>query len=111
MQVEVRSDRRTHSDTADVAAEVEAVLARYQGRITRVEVFLSDVNGPKGGDDHRCVVEARVAHRHPVAVTHEAGSSEDALSGALDKMDRLLDSTFDRLNDVKGNTSASGLPT
>lgn len=111
MHVEVSTDARTTVDVADVTAEVESGLARYRDRLTRVEVHLSDVNGPKGGPDSRCVLEARPAGRQPVAVTHEAGSPDDAVSGAVEKMDRLLDSVFGRADDQKGNTSASGLPT
>jgi hypothetical protein len=111
MHVEVSTDTRTTVDIADVTAEVETGLARYQDRLTRVEVHLCDVNGAKGGIDCRCALEARAAGRQPVVVTSEAGSPDEAVSGAVEKMDRLLASTFDRLDDLKGNTSASGLPT
>lgn len=111
MHVEVRTDTRTTADVADVTAEVETGLARFRDRLTRVEVHLSDVNGPKGGTDCRCVLEARPAGRQPVAVTSDAASPEEAVSAAVEKMDRLLTSTFDRLDDPKGNTSSSGLPT
>jgi len=36
-------------------------LSRFSKQITRVEVHLSDVNGPKEGlNDKRCVIEARI---------------------------------------------------
>lgn len=111
MHVEVSTDTRTATDTAGVAADVEAGLARFRDRLTRVGVHLSDVNGPRGGPDSRCVLEARAAGRQPVAVTNDAASPNEAVSGAIEKMDRLLSATFDRLDDLKGNTSASGLPT
>ncbi len=111
MHVEVSTDTRTTADIADVTAEVETGLARYKDRLTRVGVHLSDVNGPKGGTDCRCALEARAAGRQPVAVTNDAASPDEAVAGAVEKMERLLASTFDRLDDMKGNTSASGLPT
>ena len=109
MHVVVSADTRTSADAANLTAEVESGLARYVDRLTRVEIHLSDVNGPKGGPDSRCVLEARAAGRQPVAVTHEAGSVDEAVSGAVERMDRLLASTFDRLDDRRG-PSASGLP-
>src|SRR5262245_46760336 len=111
MKIEVSTDARAVADIPAVTAAVEAGLAVYRDRLTRVEVHLSDVNGPKGGMDTRCALEARPAGRQPVAVTNEAHNEGDAVKGAIEKMGRLLRSTFDRLGDVKGSPSASGLPT
>jgi len=111
MHVEVRTDARTTADVAGVAAAVEAGLSRYRDRLTRVEVHLSDVNGPKGGRDCRCALEARPAGRQPVAVTSEAHTPDDAVRGAVEKMGSLLSAAFGREDDAKGGASASGLPT
>jgi hypothetical protein len=111
MHIEVSTDTHTTADVAEVTAAVEAGLARYQERLTRVEVHLSDVNGPKGGRDCRCALEARPAGRKPVAVTSEAHTPDDAVEGAVDKMISLLTTAFEREGDVRGGPSASGLPT
>jgi hypothetical protein len=111
MKVEVSTDTRTSADTAGVTAAIEAGLSRYQERVTRVEVHLSDVNGPKGGRDCRCALEARAAGRQPVVVTNEAHTPDDAVKGAVVKMGSLLTTVFDREDDVKGGPSASGKPT
>ena len=110
MHIEVRTDSRTKADIASVTTSVETGLSRHRERLTRVEVHLSDVNGPKGGTDSRCVLEARPAGHQPVVVTSETSSPDEAVEEAIEKMDRLLISTFERINDVRGN-SASGLPT
>src|SRR5262249_58393164 len=111
MHVEVSTDTRTTADVAGVTATIEAGLSRYKERLTRVEAHLSDVNGPKGGRDCRCSLEARPAGRQPVAVTNEAYTPDDAVKGAVKKMRSLLTTVFDREDDVKGGPSASGLPT
>jgi hypothetical protein len=111
MHVEVRTDARTTADVAAVTAAVEAGLSRFKERITRVEVHLSDVNGPKGGRDCRCALEARPSGRQPVAVTSEADTPDDAVEGAVEKMSSLLATAFGREDDVRGGPSASGLPT
>ena len=98
-------------DPSEITAAVEAGLARFRDRLTRVEVHLSDVNGPKGGPDARCLLETRPAGTKPVAVTDDAPTPAGAVKGAVEKMQRLLESAFGRTGDVKGNTSASGLPT
>lgn len=73
-------------------------LSRFSSQITTVEVHLSDENGAKkGAADKRCLLEARLEHRKPTAVTHEAGTLDDAVAGALDKMTRSLGGTIERL--------------
>jgi hypothetical protein len=111
MHVEVSTDTRTAADIASVTAAVEAGLSHYKKRLTRVEVHLSDVNGPKGGPDCRCALEARAAGRQPVAVTNDADTPDAAVKGAVEKMRRMLQTTFGREDDVKGGPSASGQPT
>ena len=111
MRVEVSTDTRTTADIAGVTAAVEAGLSRYEGRLTRVEVHLSDVNSPKGDRDCRCALEARPAGRPPVAVSSDAHTPADAVKGAVEKMRSLLATAFGREDDVKGGPSASGQPT
>ncbi len=112
MQVQVHTDNHITGREALVArveAEVESVLDRFADRLTRVEVFLGDENGPKhGADDKRCLMEARLAGHQPIAVTHHAETLEDAVAGAAQKLEHSLDHTLGKLNDPKGRVSYSG---
>lgn len=96
---------------SDMTSLIAKGLSRYASRITRVEAYFEDMNGPKGGIDHRCGLEARLAARKPVKVTHVAAKSDLALKGAIAKLDRLLKSSLGKLKSVKGKMSASGLVT
>jgi ribosome-associated translation inhibitor RaiA len=96
---------------ADVVAVISEGLSRYEDRMTRVEVHVEDANGPKGGIDHQCRLEARLAGMQPVAVSDAAETTIAAIKGAIGKMDRLLASTLGKMKDHKGTTSASGEPT
>ena len=79
-------------------------LSRFEGRLTHVEVHIGDENGDKsGGHDKRCVIEARPAGLKPVSVSDQAGSIDQASSGALAKMVSALDRTFGKLSDRKGH--------
>lgn len=91
---------------------VADVLGRFGDRITRVEVHLSDVNSKaKGGnDDHRCLLEARLATLAPVSVSHLAPTREEALDGALTKLERVIDTTLEKLFDPKGGPSFGDAP-
>ena len=73
-------------------------LSRFSEHITRLEVHLSDENGYKDGqNDKRCMLEARVEGRQPIAVTNEANNYELAVSGAIDKLKSVLETKLDRL--------------
>ena len=52
-----------------------------------MEVHLSDMNGHKDGlNDKRCLLEARVEGRPPIAVTAEEDSYELSVSAAIEKL-------------------------
>lgn len=62
-------------------------LSRYSKHITRIEVHLSDENGYKKGElDKRCMLEARLENRQPIAVTCHGNTIEQVVSDALDKL-------------------------
>lgn len=88
---------------AQVTAEVENRLDRYSEHITRIEVHLSDVNADKsGGSDKRCLIEAHVEGRQPEVASDAADTLEGAYSGAAKKLQRALERTLGKRNDVKG---------
>jgi len=114
MQVQVNTGHNIEgSERFDdyVRNTVEASLGRFGEQITRVEVHLRDDNGEKSnGIDKRCLVEARPAGLQPVTVTHVAATLDDAVEGALQRMERLLDGTFSKLHDHKGRTPLGEQP-
>ncbi|MFT4754498.1 MAG: ribosome-associated translation inhibitor RaiA [Salibacteraceae bacterium] len=67
-------------------------LDRFSDHITRIEVHLSDENGRKSGeDDQRCMLEARLENRQPIAVTSHANTEEKAVNKALGKLKTLME--------------------
>ena len=109
MQIQLNTDKHVQGDDA-LGAWVEQQLRERLGRfgdaVTRIEVHLSDINGARaGGDDKRCKLEARLAGRQPVAVSHDAGKVADAMFGAADKLQRMMDATLGRTRDAAGRVS------
>ncbi len=73
-------------------------LSRYSEHITRLEVHLSDENGGKDGlNDKRCMLEARLEGRQPIAVTANADTHEQSVAAATDKLKKSLDTILGRL--------------
>jgi hypothetical protein len=64
-----------------------------------VEVHLSDENSDEkvGTDAKRCVLEARLAGRQPIAVSHQAATLEQAIDGAARKMRHSVSKVLGRL--------------
>jgi hypothetical protein len=75
-------------------------LARFDQDITSVEVQMTDENhGAKGGEvDKRCMMEARINGRAPVAVTNFAANQNLAFRGAAEKLEHALDHAFGKLD-------------
>lgn len=104
MQIQLNTDANIDGHEAlatQVNSIVESALNRFSDHITRVEVQLSDENSQKkgGNDDMRCVMEARMEGRQPVAVTHHGATVDQAVDGAADKLHRMIESTLGRLRD------------
>lgn len=78
--------------------KIKEDLQRFEDKVTRVEVHLSDENGDKGGvNDKRCVLEVRPQGLKPVAVSHQDDTIEKALSGATKKMVSSLNTLIGKL--------------
>lgn len=109
MQIQVNtSNGIENKDTLERWAdtEIKQHLSRFAEEVTRVEIHLSDENHDKtGGADKCCVMEARLAHHKPLAVTQHAASLDEAFRGATDKLKRLLDSTLGRLHNHRDRDS------
>ena len=83
--------------------EVQNKLSRFREHVTRVEVYLTDVDALRnGGKGKRCVMETRAAGRQPLAVNAEAEKIAEAFNAALDKLHRALETDIAKMRD-KGN--------
>jgi len=107
MQFQFNSDNQTPLG-ADAAEEIETLvesrLGRISDRLTRVEVHVSDVDGPRGGaDDKRCAIEIRPNGMNPISATDQAATVEAAVGGAADKVLRAFDRQVGKTTTRKGH--------
>jgi len=107
MQIQINTDHNIEGHQAlsdQIGGIVESALDRFSDHITRVEVHVSDVNGDKKGqNDMRCMMEARIEGRQPIAVTHQSSTLDQAVDGAADKLTRLIESTLGRQRHQKSH--------
>ena len=106
MQVQVNTDDHIHGGESLaqwITDESRSRLNRFQDHITRLEVFLTDLDaGKSGANDKRCRIEARPAGRQPITVTADADKVADAFTGAADKLVRAIDHDLGRAKDRHG---------
>lgn len=113
MQVLVSTDNYVEG-SQELSSHVESVLedslARFGERLIRVEVHIGDENSSSKSDDadKRCAMEARLAGLPPIAVTHKAAQIDQAIYGAVEKLEKTLDRKLGKHNDHKGRTSFGG---
>ena len=69
---------------------VRFVMRRLSWMAPKVRIHLSDINGPRGGVDKRCVVELTTAQLGTVVVTSLARDWRAALDSALARVSRVL---------------------
>ncbi|WP_188151372.1 HPF/RaiA family ribosome-associated protein [Teredinibacter waterburyi] len=113
MKIQINTDANIQGTEAlaeQVSASISQALEHFKTHITRVEVHLSDESrGKIGLHDQRCMLEARLEGRKPVAVTDHATSLEEAVAGAAEKLTHLLESTLGRLHDRRDKPPAMPL--
>ncbi|WP_296722188.1 HPF/RaiA family ribosome-associated protein [Erythrobacter sp.] len=78
-----------------IEQQVRQKLARFEDRLTRLEVHVTDVNGRKhGADDKHCTIEARPRGGRPIGVTGKAPDVDGAARIAANTMAERLERVF-----------------
>ena len=84
VRIQTQGFSLTPAIAARIHRQVNQTLRRYDEEIIAVDVYLKDLNGPKGGKDKQAGIRLQVRHRAPIAVI----SVEDDLYKAIDRSAR-----------------------
>lgn len=107
MFIQINTDNQIASDSqrnARLEEQIRQRLARFEERITDVQIHVQDVNGPRNGaPDLRCTLEARVNGYKPVAVSEHGATVDRAVMAAAKTAVKALDHQIGRLGDRKGH--------
>lgn len=100
MKIQFNTDKYVEGNErseAYFASELETTLARFEDKITRIEVHFGDENGEKFSlKDKKCLIEVRPAKLQSIVVTDHAESIEKAFRGALVKIKKAVETTFEK---------------
>ena len=78
-------------------ASLSRVERRFGDRITRVEAHFKDVNGPKGGVNKECMLEARVRGLDPLVAKAVHEGAYDAVKETAGKLEKVLEHRLGKL--------------
>lgn len=113
MLVHVNTDNHIRGSDeliGSVEGRLTQAFARFEPQLMRIEVRLSDENSQKGGNDKRCLLEARFSGQEPLVASENSPNLEQAVEGAVDKLLRVIESQVERLEDSSRRVSMSGEP-
>lgn len=95
MNIQLNTDNNltVRDEYADKLNEIlNKEFGRFDEFLTRIEVHLSDENShKKSSDDKKCMLEARLKGRQPVAVSAFGDTYDKAVAGAVNKLKASLD--------------------
>jgi ribosome-associated translation inhibitor RaiA len=97
MQFDIHWKNSHPSKAAEVHAHRRAnlTLDRFESRIRTMSVHFEDINGPKGGVDKRCTVEASGSFAHRIASAN-ADTYFAAADRAMSKLERGVSRALER---------------
>ncbi len=91
------------SETLKHHAESKARLALglFVEKVQRVDIFLSDVNGPKGGEDMVCKIKVSAVKNSTIVVQEKSENLRSAINICMHRLKRSAARKFSRMVDQK----------
>lgn len=75
---------------------IRSALTRFEGRVQRISMWLSDINGPKGGKDKHCRLQIVLAGDTDVVVDETQADMHVAINRAVERAGRSMARKLDR---------------
>jgi hypothetical protein len=101
MTIQINTDHNVYENESEITSLkklVQSSLEKYSEHITRIEIHLSDENGNKKGvKDKRCMLEARLEGRQPIAVVSYENTIVEALNDAIKKITSSLNTILEQI--------------
>jgi ribosome-associated translation inhibitor RaiA len=106
LQVRLRDSLLQDGHTDAIKRYARFALGRFEHRISRTELALEDVNGPRQGPDKRCKVQVLLNGLPPIVVEVIDTDAMAAVNRALDRAARHVRDRLNRERDLRRQSSA-----
>ena len=94
--LELKTEMRTRLED-----RIATILSRFADRIQAIRVHLEDENGPKGGVDHRCQIEASLSYGPSMIVEARDVDAPTAVDRATRRLLRKVQRDIERRIDSR----------
>ena len=101
LDVKFRDPTLHRQQTEMVRRYARFALARFGHRISRTELILEDVNGPRNGRDKRCKVQVLLSGLPPVIVEVTDVDAMAAVSRGVERAARHVRDNLNRCRDLQ----------
>lgn len=99
VQVKARHFALTKELKQYVKRRLQFALGSQSEQVKRVEVMLSDINGPKGGEDKSCKILLKIKGQEDVVVDDVQSHLYSAIDRAAGRASRTVSKRVTRLRD------------
>ncbi len=89
-KIETQGFEITAAIEAGVRRQLDRALNRFGADVLAVDVFLSDVNGPRGGNDKKALIRASLKGLPPISISTEHRDLYVAISRSAKRMQRAV---------------------
>ncbi len=102
MKIDVTMNQTCSDNTisCQMVRRVRFALSRFGTAIQIITVRITDINGPKGGVDTRCVVSVKLASGREVVVRGEGENNFSTLNYCLSRAGRTISRHLERRRDT-----------
>ena len=102
MQIEIqaRDFQLTHALREHIQRRLSFALSTRQQHIQRIQVRLSDINGPRGGNDKCCQIQMVIPQQSDVVIEDTETDMYVAIDRAASRASRTLDRRLTRQRDI-----------
>lgn len=92
MRIDIRPSEGWPGASVTLARKrLEFALGRFAGRVRSLTVRLTDVNGPRGGLDKKCLIAVRLTRlRHEVVIEDVGANHDVVVSRAAERASRAV---------------------
>lgn len=92
----------TEGQNEFIERRVRFALGRFSTQAGTVHVTLSDINGPKGGNDVLCRIQLQLRRSGTIVVSDTDASVEAVVAGVADRAARSVARLLERQRDHQG---------
>lgn len=104
MRIVIRPSTGWPAEVIDLAQRrLEFALGRFASRVRSLTVRLSDLNGPRGGLDKKCLISVRLERPRKVVVIEDVDADgRVVVSRAADRAARAVSRAIDSTTPLRG---------